>query len=242
MQPYIIVLIQDAIGLCLSRFCYFIIVLCVISPFMCIEKAYSEQSHSFYQDFLTQRMMIAKIREFRGDITAKTLLKSLSQEAVKAGMAIPTWSHPQSWKVSVKDLKVYEKSETNEYDGLIVEASRTYVLSPALIKAVIKAESDFIKDAISHKGAQGLCQLMPGTSRELNVINPFNPRSNIFGGAKLLRKHLDEFGSIKKTLIAYNAGPEWVRKRKGIPKETRTYIRRVIKYYHKYKKDKGLYF
>lgn len=78
---------------------------------------------------------------------------------------------------------------------------------------------------------------MPNTSKELGVINPFNPHSNIHGGARLLRKHLEEFGSIKKTLIASNAGPDWVRKRKGSPKETRTYIRRVINYYHKYKRD-----
>ena len=53
----------------------------------------------------------------------------------------------------------------------------------------------------------------------------------------LLRKYLDEFKSLKKTLIAYNARPTWVRKRKGIPKETRIYIRRVINYYHIYKKE-----
>ncbi len=80
-------------------------------------------------------------------------------------------------------------------------------------------------------------QLMPGTAREINVLDPLDPRANIFGGSRLLRKYLDEFGSLKKTLIAYNAGPGWVRKRKGMPGETRKYIRRVIRYYNIYKRE-----
>ncbi|MFC1813661.1 lytic transglycosylase domain-containing protein [Thermodesulfobacteriota bacterium] len=238
---YIGQIIREVIGLGLSRF-YLIIILFVASAFVHIETVYSEQGYSFHRDFLIQRMMIAKIREFSGDITAKTLIKGLAEEAIKDGIEIPKWSYDKSLRISLKDLKNYEKEGSNKYDSLILEASGIYALSPALIKAVIKAESDFINDAISHKGAQGLCQLMPDTSKELGVINPFNPQSNIFGGAKLLKKHLEEFGSIKKTLIAYNAGPKWVRKRKGIPKETRIYIRRVISYYHKYKRDAGLYF
>jgi len=226
----------------LSRFYFFIVILFVTSVSVHIEKVYSEQGHSFYRDFLIQRMMIAKIREFRGDSTAKTLIKGLAEEAINDGIEIPKWSYDKSLRISVKDFKNYEKADSNKYNRLILEASKTYGLSPALIKAVIKVESDFFNDAISYKGAQGLCQLMPDTSKELGVINPFNPHSNISGGARLLRKHLEEFGSIKKTLIAYNAGPEWVRKRKGIPKETRTYIKRVINYYHKYKRDQGLYF
>ncbi len=226
----------------LSRLCFFVVIWFVACSFVHIEMVYSEQGHSFYRNFLIQRMMIAKIREFRGDTTAKTLIRDLTEEAIKDGIEIPKWSYDKSLRISVKNLKNYEKAYSNKYDTLILEASGIYALSPALIKAVIKAESDFINDAISHKGAQGLCQLMPDTSKELGVINPFNPQSNIFGGAKLLKKHLEEFGSIKKTLIAYNAGPEWVRKRKGIPKETRIYIRRVISYYHKYKRDTGLYF
>ena len=78
-------------------------------------------------------------------------------------------------------------------------------------------------------------QLMPDTADDIGVHNAFDPRANIFGGSRLLRRYLDEFRSLKKTLVAYNAGPTWVRKRKGIPKETKIYIRRVINYYHIYK-------
>ena len=84
------------------------------------------------------------------------------------------------------------------------------------------------KDAVSNKGAQGLMQLMPETADDIGVGNPFDPKANIFGGTRLLKKHLLEFRSLKKSLIAYNAGPEWVGKNRRVPKETRDYIRKVI--------------
>ena len=99
---------------------------------------------------------------------------------------------------------------------------------------MIRAESDFVVNAISPKGAQGLMQLMPGTANDIGVENAFDPEANILGGAMLLRKYLDEFRSLKKTLVAYNAGPEWVRKKRGIPDETKRYIRNVIRFYQSY--------
>ena len=118
-----------------------------------------------------------------------------------------------------------------------MKASKRYRLSPPLIKAVIKVESGFVNGAISHAGAQGLIQLMPDTANEIDVLNSFDPQANILGGSRLLKKYLTEFGSLKKALIAYNAGPNWVRKKKGIPKETRRYIRKVIGYYRMYKRE-----
>ena len=101
---------------------------------------------------------------------------------------------------------------------------------------MIHVESAFVKDAVSKKGAQGLMQLMPETADDIGVKNPFDPKANIFGGTKLIKRYLIEFKSLKKALIAYNAGPDWVRQRKGIPRETQTYIRRVIARYKQYKK------
>lgn len=222
------------------KYLFSIIVLLFIWPFFHFETVHADQTDSFYKDFLIQRMMIAKIREFRGDVTGKTLLMSLAKEAKNIGMKLPKWSHSEPLEGPFKyNSRVREKVNANfkRYNPLIHKASRTYDLPPALIKAVIHAESAFVNDAISHKGAQGLMQLMPGTADDIGIKNAFDPGANIFGGSKLLRKYLNEFGSLKKSLIAYNAGPEWVRKRKGVPKETRTYIRRVIKYYHTYKRQ-----
>ncbi len=91
-----------------------------------------------------------------------------------------------------------------------------------------KAESGFDPGAVSHAGAVGLMQLMPGTARELGV-DPRNPAQAVDGAARLLRQHLDDFGSVPLALAAYNAGPGAVRKYDGIPpySETQAYVRRV---------------
>jgi len=209
--------------------------------FFHIGNVYSGQDDSFYEDFLAQRMMIAKIREFRGEVSAKALLTSLKKEARRIGMKLPEWSHSGTSVEPAKyGLRLRQDFNSRRYDPLIQKASNAYDLPPALIKAVIRAESAFVGDAISHKGAQGLMQLMPATANEIGVQNAFDARSNILGGSSLIRKYLNEFGSLKKALIAYNAGPRWVRKRKGIPKETRIYITRVIGFYRFYKGEKQL--
>ena len=214
-----------------------IVIFFYIGFFMHVGMVHADQMDLFYKDFLIQRMRIAKIREFRGDITAKALLASLVKEAKDIGIKLPKWSRLEPLEGVLKyTFRAGEKVNSNRYDPLIRKASRIYKLPPALIKAVIHAESAFINDAISHKGAQGLMQLMPDTADEIDVQNAFDPCANIFGGSRLLRRYLNEFGSLKKALIAYNAGPAWVRKRKGIPKETKIYIRRVINYYHIYKR------
>ena len=114
----------------------------------------------------------------------------------------------------------------------IREASEKYDVSPDLVRAVVKAESNFKVDAVSGAGAQGLMQLMPATARELGVDDPFDIRQNIDGGTCYLRQMLDLFGGdIRKALSAYNAGPGNVRKYNGdVPfPETRQYVSRVLK-------------
>ena len=124
-----------------------------------------------------------------------------------------------------------------EYESLIQQASEKFSVDPYLIKAVIKAESDFDYQAVSSKGAQGLMQLMPETAYDMEVGDPFDPEANIFGGARYLGLLLERYKNDKmKALAAYNAGPERVEEYQGIPPftETRDFIERVLKYYEAY--------
>ncbi len=128
------------------------------------------------------------------------------------------------------------------YDRIIRDAGRRYNIDPLLIKAVIKAESNFDSRAVSVKGAQGLMQLMPATARELKVRNVFNPVDNINGGTKYLREMLNEFnGNLILSLAAYNAGPGTVKRAKGMPRipETTNYVVKVLGYYKNYRRGAG---
>ncbi len=140
--------------------------------------------------------------------------------------------------VSQRRTKYFPRSRrfsfSSRYDHLIRDAARKYNLDPMLIKAVIKAESDFDRFSVSSKGAKGLMQLMPGTARQMRVTSVFDPRQNINGGSKYLRKMLDQFGGGSRlALAAYNAGPTAVKSHRGVPPypETRRYIQKVRTYY-----------
>jgi soluble lytic murein transglycosylase-like protein len=124
------------------------------------------------------------------------------------------------------------------YDGEIQAAAQKYGLDPALLKALIRQESNFNPAAGSPAGAQGLTQLMPGTARSLGVTDPHDPTQAIDGGAKYLKQQLDAFGGdVEKALAAYNAGPGAVRKHGGIPPyaETQNYVKKVMGYAQEYR-------
>jgi soluble lytic murein transglycosylase-like protein len=126
------------------------------------------------------------------------------------------------------------------FEEIISEAATRYDLDPDLIKAIIQIESGGIPDARSSKGAIGLMQLMPETSSNLAVSNPFDPKANIWGGTKYLSQLLERFrGNLVLALAAYNTGPEKVEKYGGIPPfpETRRYVRNVLKQWQKYRSD-----
>ncbi|OYT90399.1 MAG: lytic transglycosylase [Burkholderiales bacterium PBB3] len=119
---------------------------------------------------------------------------------------------------------------TDEYRAEIDLAARQFDLDPALVLALIHAESGFDPRARSPKGAMGLMQLMPGTARMLGVTDAYAPGSNIRGGAKYLAGLLKRFkGDTALAAAAYNAGPEAVQRYAGVPPfaETRVYVQRV---------------
>ena len=117
-----------------------------------------------------------------------------------------------------------------QYAAKIAELSARYDLSPSLLEALVWQESRWRENAVSHAGARGLAQLMPGTARYLGV-NPDDPMQNLEGGARYLREQLDRFdGDLERALAAYNAGPGRVIRSGGIPniRETQGYVAAIM--------------
>jgi soluble lytic murein transglycosylase-like protein len=121
-------------------------------------------------------------------------------------------------------------------DPIMAKASRNYGVDVGLIKAVIKAESDFNPQAVSHVGARGLMQLMPATARALGVSDSFDPEQNVMAGTRFLSDMLKRYnGNVDSALAAYNWGPGNVDKRPDhLPRETRDYLVRVKQLYSSY--------
>lgn len=116
------------------------------------------------------------------------------------------------------------------YRDLVSEAAEDTGFSLGLIDALIWAESGYDPNAVSKKGAQGLVQIMPDTAEDLELEDPFDPRSNLAAGLTYLRTQLDAFGSLPLALAAYNAGPSAVGRHKGIPPfpETHGYVAKIL--------------
>lgn len=133
-----------------------------------------------------------------------------------------------------------KKSPDAPFDHFIHQAATTHQVDPALIKAIIMAESRYNPKAVSKRGAKGLMQLMPVTAKSLGVEDSFDPEDNINGGVMYFKKLLDRFeGDVELALAAYNAGSRYVRKYGGVPpfRQTQTYIHKVFKYHDQYKQD-----
>lgn len=163
---------------------------------------------------------IQQVPRVTGPLRGVAFASTTAPSAVPAPVAVPT-----------------------SYDELIREIAGRYGVEYALVKAVIKAESDFNRMAVSSKGAQGLMQLMPATAAMHQVRNVFLPRDNIEGGCRHLRMLLDRYGNnIPLSVAAYNAGTRRVEEAGGVPPipETRQYLARVLRYRVAYLRENGL--
>ena len=134
---------------------------------------------------------------------------------------------------------VVNQVNRNRYTQDITQIAAQYSLDPALMHAVISAESAYNPSAVSNKGAMGLMQLMPDTARRFGVQDPFDPIANMHGGARYLRWLIDRFNNTYLAVAAYNAGEGAVeRYGNSIPpyEETQIYVTRVLNYYNSYRR------
>ncbi len=141
---------------------------------------------------------------------------------------VPTIAAKPRYHATVSDL---------ELEQAVSRYSRKYRIPPALLLAVMKAESDFNPIVVSKAGAVGLMQLIPETAIRHGVRNLYDTDDNIKGGARHLRYLLDRFnGNLRLALAAYNAGERKVERYRRIPpfKETRMYVKKVMQYYREY--------
>jgi soluble lytic murein transglycosylase-like protein len=133
----------------------------------------------------------------------------------------------------------HEKKVKRRFDHIIQTAANRYEVDPALVRAIIMAESSYNPKAVSKKGAKGLMQLMPKTAEYLGVEDSFDPEHNIDAGVRYFKQLLKQFnGDVKLALAAYNAGGSRVRKYKGVPpfKDTQYYVKKVFEYHQRFKK------
>lgn len=162
------------------------------------------------------------------------MVREREQPRAATGRARPSpGSSPARRRRGPRDPQRYQR-----YDAHIQEASRLYQLPVPFIRAVIKVESDFNPEVVSHAGAVGLMQLMPRTAASMGVQSSLDPRQNILGGTRYLRILANRFnGDLVLTVAAYNAGGGAVRRYRGVPpyRETRRYVRRVLHYYYSFR-------
>ncbi len=155
---------------------------------------------------------------------------------------VPDQLHDEEQTVGVENTlaSVWGKKAEKMFHPIITQVANQYEVDPALIKAIIWAESSFNPNAVSQKGAIGLMQLMPATAKSLGVEDCLNPEKNIDAGVRYFKQLMIRFnGDAELALAAYNAGSRRVREYQGVPpfKATQFYVKKVFEYYQEYKKN-----
>jgi len=154
----------------------------------------------------------------------------VSNVAPGTNMGIGSYELPTA-DTGIRTTRYVAPAKSRAFDDLIDQHASRQGVRKDLVKAVIQVESGFNPRAVSNKGAVGLMQLMPGTARQLGVVNPFDPSENVRGGVAYLRQLLDRYnGDERLALAAYNAGPGAVDSHgQTVPpyRETRDYVSRV---------------
>jgi hypothetical protein len=189
------------------------------------ERRHSEDRRHSERGFVDRRRSSRRKRTLRGLLFGMFAMSLPSHVAKPPNINVSTAEGFVSTSEDYRPLPA-----TIAYNDAIDEAAHLYNLDPNLIRAIIRAESAFNPFAVSRAGAQGLMQLMPAVAEELNVLDPFDPRQNIFGGARYLRWLLDRNdGNLDLAVASYNAGPGAVARYNGIPpyRETRNYVKKV---------------
>ena len=167
---------------------------------------------------------------------------------VSLGLREGLLPHPGDWIASLMDGRTYlqrrclfgakftSPDEKKTIQEFIKACAPRYGLDPLLIQAVVSVESDFDPKAVSSRGAKGLMQLTTQTADYLGIRDPFSPQENIEGGIYYLKLLMGRYQeNLQLALAAYNAGPEKVKRYRGVPPfpETRQYVQKVIKRYRK---------
>lgn len=148
----------------------------------------------------------------------------------------PKKSEPTGHKGLTPPLQLKKKAHL--FHPIILKAADRHDVDPALVKAIIMAESGYNPKAISRRGAAGLMQLMPKTAKSLGVKDIFDPEHNIDGGVRYFKRLVTKYdGNVRLALAAYNAGSRKVNLYQGVPpfKSTRFYIKKVLTYYKYFK-------
>jgi hypothetical protein len=189
---------------------------------------------------LSKDQIMDLIHDIRTHMDAHWML-TLSQDEKKEGVRLPVL--PLMNRFAPPEIETSKNRHTTpnyngfngnvSLDAVIADAARTHGVDEALVRSVIKVESDFNPNCLSPKGAMGLMQLMPETAREMGAQNGYDPVENIGAGTRYLKMLLNRYGgNVPLALIAYNWGMGNLEKKTGqIPSETRRYVEQVTRHY-----------
>ncbi|MFN3505537.1 MAG: lytic transglycosylase domain-containing protein [Caldimicrobium sp.] len=197
----------------------------------------------FFVFFLATEGLASKIYYYEDPETGETFFSNVPLDGnFKIYLNLPKREKKLNNFSFLRNKSGQEESLTDKFHQIFEEVAKEFNLDPYLLKAIAKVESNFNPRAVSPKGAMGIMQIIPSTAKLVGLSNPFDPIENIYGGAKYLKRLLDEFRDLKLSLAAYNAGPEAVRQYRGIPPYTETvnYVQSVLYYYNLYRNNRNL--